>query len=767
RLHVIAGSMPPSGDAYWGTDEPLGTAFGSAVSGWTDLNAMGNVIYDPSNIADSSIDVFTSAYPGETDGAFTVPVGCSEMPTSNFPCFTGVAGDTSQQNFPISDWKITSHSSHYLYITTNPAQDELGWVVIIDVGTSPASVIAAFPTWANFINRYGVYHTEHQVGDTTWRMTAYQNLSTSTAGADKYNGPFASNLAANATSMQTFICVDSLSPSQSDTGTVGATLNQISNFQIDDVAFLGANSNPSGEEQVAVTSVSASGANCSGGPEVDVVRGVLGTTPTTHTTSEKMWAKRFVSSIYRPNLLLTWNFIADPYGDLNGSKVSNLFWAATSPSNGICTFSSTCNSQPNFEQSGHMSYANGYSLGESNGAVGSFQSNDASGSSSTPMASPGALSSASMYAIKALAPFAGHFAGNSSTGPLGNVTQAQAHPAAPQYNAANAVQGSFEASDEPTLNGPTGTFGCAATPVLVTGTLWSCVPKYAWSYTFGAPEVYDGAHVFMDVSGPASTIGGSTADSYKFCFAYLAGECQSGSLQGTLYMNDPNWTSAPAACSFNNNRGGGAFDFDFSDQACPGMMYGDPQTAQEIALLGSNDFLFQYRRVLTTTMSRWNYMDGFATAHIFGDGRWMWFVTQGFTDGQGTPSPREDTFIAQVPSWATVSAPQYDYVPVMITVPAEPSALGVSTAMVEFGYDPLTLHCSSFNDVCISVNSALNDTTPFNFETDDTYTKAPCASGCVLAIPTIPNSIVFYRVKLFDTGGSLVETLPTQVAAVP
>src|ERR1019366_2320934 len=52
-------------------------------------------------------------------------------------------------------------------------------------------------------------------------------------------------------------------------------------------------------------------------------------------------------------------------------------------------------------------------------------------------------------------------------------------------------------------------------------------------------------HSFLDVSGPAVTLGSTSADSYKFCIANAAGECYATSVKGDMYANIPGMTGSP------------------------------------------------------------------------------------------------------------------------------------------------------------------------------------------------------------------------------
>jgi hypothetical protein len=103
-------------------------------------------------------------------------------------------------------------------------------------------------------------------------------------------------------------------------------------------------------------------------------------------------------------------------------------------------------------------------------------------------------------------------------------------------------------------------------------------------------------------------------------------------------------------------------------------------------------------------------------------------------------------------------------------IPALPD-LPVDNAVIEFGYadnGPATsLYCTSRQEICVAQSATVDPNTPFVFAQTETVTGAPCASGCVIAIPGIPQRLVYYRVKYRDAANNVLATTNIQVAAVP
>lgn len=753
RLHVVSCALPASGSSFYATNaSPNANDCPSWSSDGTDVTPT-NALYDPASMSDSLIDQFTAAN------------NCALVPTSSYPCFTGTTTSSTQVLFPVADWTIQSNQLNYMVFQTNPEQGQLGWQVVFDTAT--ATVVAATNTWSNAQGRWQALHTPHETGDTDWVIEA---LATPLDGVADYEGPFAVLLTENMTTTQQFACVGSLIPSETNGGVSGTpVVNELSYVQVGDVVAL---TDFTGAELAAVTATSTDGPDCSG-PELTLVRPIYTSVAATHNSGDKvfMWPSyaNYPTGIPVGGGVMNtiWGFLNAPTGDIPGSNNTSYFFGSYTPWTNPCNYLSSpfCNSGaeigPYFTViTSHTSYSQGYYVG--NSANGNYTS------CTGPMSSPGSLSTGCTITIQNFGgPFAGFWGSFASYGSVsGNCCQT--HAASPQYATATAVQNPFEGSDESIINSPLQTC-TSGTIVLVTGTLYSCTPSVTFKYKAGPVEVFDGVHPLMDASGPGSSIGGTTSDNYKFCYVYVTGECQAGSTVGTLYANDPNWTSAPTNCNFNGNAGGTAFPFNGTSSDtffCPVQETSITNVVVELAQLGTADALGQTLRPIVMGPGRFGRADGFSTAHTYGTGQQVLFVTTDYgTDGQGNPNPREEWWTAQIPQWSVLSTPQRDFVPVTVTIPASPSTLGVATALIEFGYDQ-NAHCTSFGDKCVAVNAVYSTATPFYFETDDTYTRATCSSGCTIQLPAIPNMNVYYQVKLYNSSGALIQTLPMQTASV-
>jgi hypothetical protein len=95
----------------------------------------------------------------------------------------------------------------------------------------------------------------------------------------------------------------------------------------------------------------------------------------------------------------------------------------------------------------------------------------------------------------------------------------------------------------------------------------------------------------------------------------------------------------------------------------------------------------------------------------------------------------------------------------------------VNDVIVEFGYaengDPGSFNCTSRRESCVAVSGAVNSSTPFFYEQTETYSGAPCASGCTVAIPALSQRILYYRWKYRDAFGNAIATSEIRAAATP
>lgn len=105
-----------------------------------------------------------------------------------------------------------------------------------------------------------------------------------------------------------------------------------------------------------------------------------------------------------------------------------------------------------------------------------------------------------------------------------------------------------------------------------------------------------------------------------------------------------------------------------------------------------------------------------------------------------------------------------NFLPVPLTL-QPPSGLGVTNALVEFGYQEFGGNCTSRNEPC-DADAPVVEAVPFHFAGENPQ-GTPCASTCTIAIPAVSQRIVYYRVIYRDSSRRVRAVTPTQVQATP
>lgn len=330
---------------------------------------------------------------------------------------------------------------------------------------------------------------------------------------------------------------------------------------------------------------------------------------------------------------------------------------------------------------------------------------------------------------------------------LGVPNVVESHPAPAGYlTAANNPGQPGWFLDARPMNGGTlsGSSGSPAT--LVGGTLWKFTSSQLTLSGIDRkklPTVAScGLYPLVDISGPSVTIGTSSTDAYKYCYASQVNECRSGSAVGDAYLNCP-MTSTPYCASA---------DADARDLCIGGSAAttsGIVQTAY-----GQQDMSGARSRVLTKGFSNHRATDFFWNAKSNPTGRWSIFRTV-WAHGFG-----HEVFLAKLPPF-----PQPDginrstFMPVAVTIGA--SRIAAEThAIVEFGYDT-NFYCTSRQEACQKGNAA---DYAFAYEA---VAPVSCASGCEIKIPAISQRVLYYRVVRTNSGGSRLTVGPKQVEVTP
>jgi hypothetical protein len=270
-----------------------------------------------------------------------------------------------------------------------------------------------------------------------------------------------------------------------------------------------------------------------------------------------------------------------------------------------------------------------------------------------------------------------------------------------------------------------------------------------------------GTQPMVDISSAATgnVIGDTGADSYKYCVVRLVNECRTGSVVGEAYLNAP----------YVKPRGDGTYGSELAYSGQEAALQNDlcifnsDGYLNAIVQLGyqTSDATGALGRRLTRGLIRYRLSDVNMSVKSMPNASWV--NIEGGMMVKLPPFPAVDTVNRQT------------FVPLVLSLDPPPG-IAVDNAIVEFGYVENgaadRFYCTSRREACLAV-AATVPTDPFKFPSDGsdgtaaTVTGVPCASGCSVAIPAIPQRLAYYQVQYRDSGNRVIAQTPLQVAAAP
>ncbi|MCU1263533.1 MAG: hypothetical protein JWO80_6418 [Bryobacterales bacterium] len=277
-------------------------------------------------------------------------------------------------------------------------------------------------------------------------------------------------------------------------------------------------------------------------------------------------------------------------------------------------------------------------------------------------------------------------------------------------------------------------------------------------------KAFTGNLPLVDISSPATgdVIGTTPADSYKYCVAAAANECRVGSSPGDTYVNAP-YVRYPY-CYW------AAQNLNFPDEydICVAGSSVEQDGIFQIEM-DKVDNVGQYQRLITK-FNHARQMSPFYTPYVLPNGRWMGFESNFPGDG----SVNKTVLLVKLPPPGPGdSVNRMNFIPMPITLPA---MNGATNAIVRFGYAengaPGSLFCTSRKESCVvgtqGTTSAVDPVNPFYFEQVEagSWQGVPCASGCTITIPGIPQRMLYYQYAYRSNSG-VVYTSPMSVLATP
>lgn len=264
-------------------------------------------------------------------------------------------------------------------------------------------------------------------------------------------------------------------------------------------------------------------------------------------------------------------------------------------------------------------------------------------------------------------------------------------------------------------------------------------------------------HVLTDVSGPTSLIGGTTADNYKYCIAYAANECVSGSSAGNIYFNLT--TLTVPYCDFGVN---GTTDICIGNSSSSGMFSGQYVIANDST--GVSTYRPLTRMYQTFQDAAFGVPQG--GLKMLADGSYA--LLAAYTNSS---TPLTNLLAIQVPPIPTSDGVnRSQFIPATLNLTA-PTGLSITKAWVKFGYAEYgtvgasgsQYYCRTRREACVSTTSTvtqgpLSSTAPYSWITSDSPTALACSTSCSISIPVDPEHIAYFSVEYMTSGGSVVAT---------
>ncbi len=268
--------------------------------------------------------------------------------------------------------------------------------------------------------------------------------------------------------------------------------------------------------------------------------------------------------------------------------------------------------------------------------------------------------------------------------------------------------------------------------------------------TFG----FAGDKILRDISGPSSHITNGSGDNYTYCVAAAIGECRGSgdaggiSAVGDIFINAPGVNAAlGCASSTSQSWPSGSRDLCVGDMSSRGQVLNQFVISDGV----SGSTADAYVRPLVRTFMPWRLLSIGASARILPDASWI--LTPVWPYGTAT----ETLMMAKVPPVPTpdgLDRTGFLALPVTIAAPTLP---GATHAVVEFGYaeegDPSSHYCTSRADICTADSASLSQSAPFKFKSVEPSTGLACASGCTIIVPSLPQRVVYWKIRYLDNAG--------------
>jgi len=254
-------------------------------------------------------------------------------------------------------------------------------------------------------------------------------------------------------------------------------------------------------------------------------------------------------------------------------------------------------------------------------------------------------------------------------------------------------------------------------------------------------EAYMGSYPMVRVD----TLTDSASDTGKWCVAIVANDCFSGSTAGKAYvvneLFDTTFLPPPMLPCRESQFG------TVNGDLCIGHTNGVGAAVVQWKVPTADGLTIPNGSQARAVSKEWRAAREAATENTKADPTGKALLMRGHW------------YVAPPPMVGADTVNRSTFIPVPVPITA---VTGADNALVEFGYNP-SFQCSQNRDeTCYAEGASVNITTPFKFS-HETLTGLACSSGCTVVIPAIAGKIVYGRVKIRNSGGTVIYTGPTQV----
>ncbi len=337
--------------------------------------------------------------------------------------------------------------------------------------------------------------------------------------------------------------------------------------------------------------------------------------------------------------------------------------------------------------------------------------------------------------------------------PPGGPNTYQSHPGFLQVNAP--PEEKRWAFDVLPLSAGTGAYGSTAGPESGTTNVYQVKGTTLHRKQLGTLATC-GEHALADISSAATGDVITDQTPYTYCVANAGNECRNGSQPGNVYVSCPGKTENSCANSpFANTYPTTVVD------VCVGDSWSFGHGIVQVPV-SADSKSGEHTRVVSYPFPIPHLQSIYSSAKATPDGKWALYL--------GQRHERADVFLIKLPPYPEPDGKDrttFQNLPISVPKSADSA---VNNAIVEFGYTefggPGDFFCTTRKEACVAGVRPETTALPYAFPSE-APSGVPCAAGCTVDVPALPQHVVYYRVKYRGADGNVMSTGGLQTAIVP